>query len=1000
MNKMVLTVGATLTAFAAFAAEKLPTDYPANDIDSGSVEGLTWTGAARAYKIENDVVLVFTNTTAGNCSFDIAVGYRANGRYLLVGGGGPGGEDRQCLCGAGGGAGGFLTASEIEFKAGAYAVTVGAGSAPDGYEEVRGATGWNANGLPSSLVGGMLSVTALGGGGGGIANGKFDWKYACGNPYPYCTSDDDKNYDFSKVDVACGGGGAAIPYGGQHGGKVKGDQGCNGGDGQGLNSTAGGGGGAGEAGTSGSSGGKGGDGKMSDITGEEVWYAGGGAGGSWKEWGGLTIDGGKGGGGAAVMDGYNTPVSAKSGNGTDTLGGGGAGTCYAKGNGPNAWSYAGRGGNGVVVVRLTLPKLDVIEGLSFKGATEVFNIGEGDTMETVLVFKDAENDGSFTLDGDADVRVLLVGGGGAGSFEGAGAGNLVGAGGGAGGFVEADDVELGIGTYSVTVGKGGEPAGNKDTRNSNPNGSGTDSTLTGSKGELYRAIGGGAGGISNGNNDRAVASGKDGGSGGGAGGTLDRQSATTGSSLQNQGNAGGKGGYINAAGGGGGAGDSGAPSAGDGQSGAGGVGKPSDITGEEDVWYAGGGAGGVWTNKKGDWTVAGGKGGGGKSFIHVGNTSDDVVLTAYDGEDGTGGGGAGAAGIDGAYGLKVGSTAGRGGNGIVIVRVKKIYPNEPLPGVSFTGAAKWYNLGGHGKTRETVVVYTNVNEVGTLTLARRATARVLLVGGGGAGGYEGAGNLVGAGGGAGGFVEKTDVALKKGEYSIVVGKGGEPKGNKDWDTNENPNNNGTDSTLTGSQGELYCAIGGGAGGIANGNWRGSLATGRAGGSGGGSATMNGYAQSRGLGTEGQGNAGGRSLDNSYRAAGGGGGAGAQATDASSSVTSSAGGDGKLSDITGEDVWYAGGGAGGAWKNDFGDRTIAGGNGGGGKSFIHVGNTPDDVQYVSYAGEDGKGGGGAGSAGIEGAHGLNVGSSAGRGGNGIVIVRITEVAPVGMTVIIH
>lgn len=94
-------------AFGAQAAEKLPTDYgdPANDLASGSVEGLTWAGAARAYNVGADVVLVFTNTTAGACSFEIAPTYLATGRYLLVGGGGPGGCTLQRLAGGGGGAG-------------------------------------------------------------------------------------------------------------------------------------------------------------------------------------------------------------------------------------------------------------------------------------------------------------------------------------------------------------------------------------------------------------------------------------------------------------------------------------------------------------------------------------------------------------------------------------------------------------------------------------------------------------------------------------------------------------------------------------------------------------------------------------------------------------------------------------------------------------------------------------------------------------------------------
>ena len=981
----MMTVGLALTASADVS---LPTGYgdPSDDIASGSIEGLTWQGAARSYTIGDDVVIVFTNTTAGSCSFTLADGYRANGRYLLVGGGGAGGSSHGALIGAGGGAGGFLTGS-LDFEASTYSVTVGQGGATKTNSGVwdKGDNGGDS-GIES--VNGSLAL-AKGGGAGGSGSGNTT--------------------NLSGANGGSGGGASKYQDGsvGTAGSGTEG-QGFAGGGVTDAAGYGGGGGGAGEPGANAVSagdgvwhGGEGGDGKESDITGESIYYAGGGAGGS-SEWYGDSgqeklVQGGLGGGGYSHISRAVEIASA----GTDGLGGGGAGASV-RNNDENGHT-AGRGGNGVVVVRFTdivpPPKPDVIHGLSFTGATEFFNIGEGDAMETVLVFKNTETAGSFTLEGDAHVRVLLVGGGGAGSFEGAGAGNLVGAGGGAGGFVEENNVELGMGTYSVTVGKGGEPAGNKDTRNSNPNGSGTDSTLTGSQGELYRAIGGGAGGISNGNNDRAVASGKDGGSGGGAGGTLDRASATAGSSLRDQGHAGGKGGYIDAAGGGGGAGEPGVSSSGDKASGRGGDGMSSDITGE-DVWYAGGGAGGAWSNARGDKTVAGGKGGGGKSFIHVGNTSGDVVLKAYDGEDGTGGGGAGAAGVDGAYGLRIGSDAGCGGDGIVIVRVRKIYPNEPLPGVSFEGAAEWYNIG-HGKTRETVVVYTNVNEVGKLTLDRRATARVLLVGGGGAGGYTGAYNLLGGGGGAGGVVSNECAELKRGVYEITVGKGGLPSDRRDVRAA-----NGGDSILSLDDADVYRALGGGAGGNANGDNKGDSydnpAWGANGGCGGGGATYYSWWNKSGEGGTGsQGCNGGKARNNGnndagyYRSPGGGGGAGAAGGFPSDLDKAGAGGNGILSDITGIKVWYAGGGAGGTWGS-WGLGKTDGGLGGGGATWVDTYVTPNSGKAED--GVDGLGGGGGGSSGGNGSGGPQV-FGPGRGGNGVVIVRITSVESEGLVILL-
>lgn len=237
--KFFAALAAGVFAFSAQAAEKLPTDYgdPANDLASDSVEGLTWTGAARAYKIENDVVLVFTNTTVGNCSFTIADKKFATADYLLVGGGGAGGVGGGAgtwspVSGGGGAGGGLNYATGVELT-GSYVVTVGAG----------GKNG--ANGTESKIADDITAV-------GGLA--------ASGTT-----------------------GGATESHGG-----------------------------------------------------------------------GTSSENGYGGGGSAEMDNRAETLVGEPGNGVDGLGGGGAGSCYGyAGPGGNVTIAPGRGGNGVVIVRIT-----------------------------------------------------------------------------------------------------------------------------------------------------------------------------------------------------------------------------------------------------------------------------------------------------------------------------------------------------------------------------------------------------------------------------------------------------------------------------------------------------------------------------------------------------------------------------------------------------------------------------------------------------------------------
>ena len=116
-------------------------------------------------------------------------------------------------------------------------------------------------------------------------------------------------------------------------------------------------------------------------------------------------------------------------------------------------------------------------------------------------------DGTFTVPDGATARLLLVGGGGAG-------GNDCSGGGGAGGMLELSNVPLGAGTYTVTVGAGGQPVpGNSNV----PGGNGGDTVLSFGGTDLYTAVGGGGGGSWSSKN--GVAGGSGGGGAGNGGGT-------------------------------------------------------------------------------------------------------------------------------------------------------------------------------------------------------------------------------------------------------------------------------------------------------------------------------------------------------------------------------------------------------------------------------------------------------------------------------------------------
>ena len=278
---------------------------------------------------------VFTFVTNG--TFSVEGCSRAD--ILVVGGGGGGGA----YAGGGGGAGGFVYRQSVPIITGTYDVHVGCGGAggvatvtADGKFSSAIAAG---NGEESSAFG----IVATGGGAGGSGGGSGS----------------------VGLDGATGGGGGANKYcttGEFPGGVSTNGQGCAGGksitEGTHWFALAGGGGGAKAAGGDAvyvpgdtqfdDSPGNGGDGLTCSITGKDVVYAGGGAGGNALSGRGYVGQGGDGGGGDGGGNVNATPQKGVDGE-PNTGGGGGGGGRYT-----NKPADGGKGGSGIVIVRCRL----------------------------------------------------------------------------------------------------------------------------------------------------------------------------------------------------------------------------------------------------------------------------------------------------------------------------------------------------------------------------------------------------------------------------------------------------------------------------------------------------------------------------------------------------------------------------------------------------------------------------------------------------------------------
>lgn len=243
----------------------------------------------------------------------------------------------------------------------------------------------------------------------------------------------------------------------------------------------------------------------------------------------------------------------------------------------------------------------------------------------------------------------------------------------------------------------------------------------------------------------------------------------------------------------------------------------------------------------------------------------------------------------------------------------------PFQGVTleYTDAKVLWPSGAEGEG-DIVFVYTNTVNTGTLALPGSAVARILTVGGGGAGSATmsdetKAKNVGGGGGDAGKLVEKDKVSLNNGVYVITVGAGGEGTA-------------GGDTTIA-LDGKILA------------DW-----------------TASGGAMGNELGYGG----------NNYTGKGGG-----EPKSQDVLVFGGSGGSGEASDITGEELYYAAGGGGAVLV---GNNRGLGGSGVGGNGAFGAGG-----QIPATNGVRGSGGGGGSER-----------TPAGKGGDGVVIIRLSAV----------
>lgn len=303
-------------------------------------------------------------------------------------------------------------------------------------------------------------------------------------------------------------------------------------------------------------------------------------------------------------------------------------------------------------INANIIKISASSNFVASGGT-ITEIEDGGNDYRVHTFTDLGTDDFQIISGSGDIEYLIVaGGGGGGTAQGDGNVTWGGSGGGGAGGLLEGQVGVSVGTYTVTVGDGGNPGASGGNNSGN---NGQNSSIVGGSVNIVATGGGGGGRSAPGASDN---SGEDGGSGGGGGAGNGPAGATTsgGAATSGQGFAGGAGQPDNAlpymGAGGGGATEVGADGGTVPGVGKGGDGKASTITGTSIVYAGGGGAGGATNN------FPGGDGGGGVG----GHGSAFIAATAGQNNRGSGGGG-GAASTS-----TTPRSGAKGGSGIVVIR--------------------------------------------------------------------------------------------------------------------------------------------------------------------------------------------------------------------------------------------------------------------------------------------------------------------------------------------
>jgi hypothetical protein len=312
----------------------------------------------------------YSFTTSGNLLCDI----------LIIGGGGGGGM-------GGGGGGGYVYMSNVNMTSSNYTVRVGNGGSGIGTYYSNGSQGYH-----SSISGGSINnIIAYGGGGGG---GAFAPSHTTGQVGSYGGQGADTTTKQTYTSTQGNIGGTSI---------------------YGFYGSGGGGGGAGSIGSDSvfvdgiyaggnyvyNRGGQGGNGKMNDITGTVVNYAGGGTGGASTDYG--TDSSPKipplGGGGI----GSRAP-GENGGNGTNGLGGGGGG-------GDHQRSSGGNGGSGIVIIRYRNTVAFVLAALTPAETSASIELTRGLPGDANTDYKIGNFNGDFKImssTSNVDINRLLL----------------------------------------------------------------------------------------------------------------------------------------------------------------------------------------------------------------------------------------------------------------------------------------------------------------------------------------------------------------------------------------------------------------------------------------------------------------------------------------------------------------------------------------------------------------------------------------------------------------